>query len=227
MDGLYPSGAGGVVDGSAISGADAFGQRLAKRRAEAVLARLRRYHGQGDHIGLGAGTILTLAGGNTSWLVVRSRLRLEPRITIDTQPTWVAEGPLRTALVAQARERLAQWRGTALTAGRYEGLDDRFEGFSPRWQDQALDAEIHIEAVDAGSDAPIWRPVPPERGPQLAGVHVASVASASATSEKPLTGAIEGPGSGTGAFRLGARRSQRSHPHRPGHAGHAHAAAHQ
>ncbi|MCK6488628.1 MAG: phage baseplate assembly protein V [Planctomycetes bacterium] len=180
IDRLAPAGTGGVGDGlDAIGGGAtplAVGTLAATRRAERALCRARRLHGVGDHLGLGAGTVLAFAADpGERFLVVRRRLRLLPDLTVADAPAGAPAGEQRLARLA--RWQVDSWRGgervPALAA-----VPALVAATGATWDGSALWVEVAVEAVPV---ALAFRPALRHPAPLLAGLHLATVASADAT----------------------------------------------
>ncbi|MCK6486806.1 MAG: phage baseplate assembly protein V [Planctomycetes bacterium] len=148
------------------------GEAGAGRREDEALCRARRHQGRGDHLGLGAGTVLTRDGERT--LVVVRRLRLLP----DLVPAQAAE-PVDRSLAALAGQQADALRHAAELPAleRFTALAEAARGSAGQgllsWDGQALWAEVETVPVGLRYRPPRTRPAP-----VLAGGHLATVASA-------------------------------------------------
>ncbi|MCK6486804.1 MAG: phage baseplate assembly protein V [Planctomycetes bacterium] len=178
IDRLAPAGLGGVADGhDSLSGtvADGVGAAAARRRAEEALCRARRFHGVGDHLGLGAGTLLSFAGApDERFLVLRRRRRLLPALVV-ADPAGAAGGEQRLARLA--RRQVEGWRRAPRTPELAE-LPELAADTGASWDGASLWVEVAVEAIPA---ALTFRPPRRRPAPVLAGLHLATVASTDAT----------------------------------------------
>jgi uncharacterized protein involved in type VI secretion and phage assembly len=179
-DRLAPAGLGGVADkldslGGTVAGG--VGAAAARRRAEQALGRARRFHGVGDHLGLGAGTLLSFAGApDERFLVLRRRLRLLPDLVV-VDPVGVPAGEQRLARLA--RRQVESWR-RAPQAPPLSELPELAADTGATWDGASLWVEVAVEAIPA---ALRFRPPRRHPAPQLAGLHFATVASDDATAK--------------------------------------------
>ncbi|MCK6488862.1 MAG: type VI secretion system Vgr family protein [Planctomycetes bacterium] len=171
----FPAGLAGVADDSeyAPDASDATcASVLADRRAGELLCRRRRLRGEGDHIGLQAGTVMSFAGSpQDSYLVVGARLTIRPVLAAAVNgPVAEHLRPLHDAIA-----------GMALAAAEVRWSRPAFDllaeppqtpGATLSWQGLGLEARCAVEAL------PIAIPFVPERlqpPPALAGIHLATV----------------------------------------------------
>jgi uncharacterized protein involved in type VI secretion and phage assembly len=158
-----PSGAALVADGKGadVMGGKGVGEVLARRAAEAAAGRMRRLQARGDHIGLQAGTVMTLADGGQSsgerFLVVERRLRLLPALT---------------GLPAAGRRPAGAWYDWGRTPEPEE-----LDAAGAWWTGEQLESDVLVEAIPLALPYRLPRRHP---APRLAGIHLATVAAAKA-----------------------------------------------
>ncbi|MCK6491065.1 MAG: phage baseplate assembly protein V [Planctomycetes bacterium] len=168
-----PSGAALVADGKGadlVGGTDGkdgkgVGEVLARRAAEEAAGRMRRLQARGDHIGLQAGTVMTLAdGGQLSgerFLVVERRLRLLPALT---------------GSPAAGRRPDGAWYDWGRTPEPEE-----LDAAGASWTGEQLESDVLVEAIPLALPYRLPRRHP---APRLAGIHLATVAAAKAPADE-------------------------------------------
>jgi uncharacterized protein involved in type VI secretion and phage assembly len=161
-----PGGAALVADGKdadLVGGKDGkgVGEVLAQRAAEEAAGRMRRLQARGDHLGLQAGTVMTLAdGGQLSgerFLVVERRLRLLPALS---------------GVPAAGRGPAGAWYDWGRTLEPEE-----LDAAGASWTGEQLESDVLVEAIPLALPYRLPRRHP---APQLAGIHFATVAAAKA-----------------------------------------------
>jgi uncharacterized protein involved in type VI secretion and phage assembly len=167
IDLLAPGGGALAADGADQVGGSDLGSALAARRAQEAQCRMLRHHGRGDHLGVGAGTLLTVAGART--LVVRRRLRLLPGLTVPAPPP---DAPLMRRLADLAQLQVEAWQGAP--APELDQLPTLAARTGATWDGLGLWVEVEVEAIPL---ALRYRPPRTRPAPLLAGVHLATVAT--------------------------------------------------
>ncbi|MCK6488866.1 MAG: type VI secretion system Vgr family protein [Planctomycetes bacterium] len=180
----FPAGMAALGDGQSFAASDAANRRIAGDLAEWIadgrageqLCRRRRLHGEGDHIGLQAGTRMSFAGedpARAAFLVVGERLTIRPALSVASDPALDQQPALRDALRALARTA-AEARWTRPAFALLEDLP-QVPGVSLGWQGLGLEARCAVEAL------PLAVPFFPARSqprPAPGGIHFATVVGA-------------------------------------------------
>ncbi|MCK6490688.1 MAG: phage baseplate assembly protein V [Planctomycetes bacterium] len=177
IDLLAPGGGAQAADGADQLGGSDLGSVLATRRAQEAQCRLRRHHGRGDHLGVGAGTLLTVAGART--LVVRRRLRLLPGLTVPVPPP---DAPLMRRLADLAQLQVEAWQSSP--APELDQLPALATRTGAGWDGLGLWVEVEVEAIPL---ALRYRPPRTRPAPLLAGMHLATVATSDGKTTRTVT----------------------------------------
>jgi uncharacterized protein involved in type VI secretion and phage assembly len=187
----FPAGMAALGDGHSFAASDAANRRIAGDLAEWIadarageqLCRRRRLHGEGDHIGLQAGTRMSFAGEDpvrAGFLVVGERLTIRPALSVASDPALDQQPALRDALLALARTAAeARWTRPAFAL-----LDDlpQIPGATLGWQGLGLEARCAVEAL------PLAVPFFPARSqprPAPGGIHFATVVGGDGRGDGP------------------------------------------
>jgi uncharacterized protein involved in type VI secretion and phage assembly len=172
----FPAGLAGLADDSDFDPAPGHADttcagRLAERRAAEQLCRRRRLHGEGDHVALQAGAVMSFADRpEESFLVVAARLSLRPVLAVAVPGAAELPRPLLDIVAGQA----AAAAETRWTRPAFDLLAEppRTPGATLSWQGLGLEARCRVEALPLAVPFVPPRQQPP---PALAGVHLATV----------------------------------------------------